>query len=49
MPRFNWSHLIEKLLSLDYEVHGFDIVDIKTNKNLEHVKKNNKFFITKAM
>ena len=42
------SHLIEKLLSLDYEVHGLDIVDIKTNKNLEPVKKNNKFFYYKG-
>jgi len=42
------SHLIEKLLSLDYEVHGFDIVDIKINKNLEHVKENERFIYYKG-
>ena len=36
------SHLVERLLELDYEVHGFDTVDINNN-NLERVKKHEKF------
>ena len=37
------SHLIERLLNLDYEVHGFDIVDIESDKSLESIKKNKNF------
>ena len=38
------SHLAEKLLDLDYEVHGFDVVDAQTSKNLSNIK-NHKGFI----
>lgn len=40
------SHLVETLLELGHEVHGFDTIDLSTNKNLINVKnhKNFKYF-----
>jgi dTDP-alpha-D-glucuronic acid decarboxylase len=40
------SHLVETLLELGHEVHGFDTVDLSNNKNLINVKnhKNFKYF-----
>ena len=37
------SHLAEELLSRGYEVHGFDVVDIKVSNNLENIKNDSKF------
>ena len=40
------SHLIEKLLKLDYEVYGLDVIDLKLADNLKDIKKhkNLKYF-----
>ena len=38
------SHLAEKLLDLNYQVYGFDIVDAELSKNLSNII-NNKGFI----
>lgn len=37
------SHLVEKLLELGHEVHGFDTVDLSNNKNLINVKNHENF------
>ena len=42
------SHLAEKLVSLDCEVYGLDIVDIETDKNLENIKKHKNFYYFKG-
>lgn len=42
------SHLVETLLARGHEVHGFDVVDIETNKNLEKVKHNDGFIYYKG-
>ena len=42
------SHLIEKLLNLNYEVYGFDMVDLESDKNLDHIKKNKNFIYFKG-
>jgi nucleoside-diphosphate-sugar epimerase len=42
------SHLVEELLQRGYEVHGFDVVDIKDNKNLENVKNDTNFVYYKG-
>ncbi|MDA9878145.1 GDP-mannose 4,6-dehydratase [Luminiphilus sp.] len=42
------SHLVEELLSRGYEVHGFDIVEIETNRNLDAVRDNNQFVYHKG-
>ena len=43
-----WSHLIEKLLNLNHEVYGFDIVYLESDKNLDHIKKNKNFIYFKG-
>lgn len=45
---FIGSHLVEELLQRGYEVHGFDVVDIKDNKNLENVKNDTNFVYYKG-
>ena len=42
------SHLVEELLYRGYEVHGFDVVEIEGNKNLESVKNNTDFIYYKG-
>lgn len=42
------SHLVEKLLTLGHEVHGFDVVDIDANRNLENVKNHKNFIYYKG-
>jgi len=42
------SHLVEELLQRGHEVHGFDVVDIKDNKNLENVKNDTNFVYYKG-
>lgn len=42
------SHLVEKLLALGHEVHGFDVVDIDTNRNLENVRNHKNFIYCKG-
>lgn len=37
------SHLAEKLISLDHEVYGLDIVDIEADKNLQNIKNHKNF------
>jgi len=42
------SHLIERLIQLDYKVYGFDVVDLDSNNNLKKLKKNKKFIYFKG-
>ncbi len=42
------SHLVEKLLKLNHEVYGFDVVDINFNRNLENIKNHENFIYFKG-
>ncbi|MDA7801202.1 GDP-mannose 4,6-dehydratase [Candidatus Pelagibacter sp.] len=42
------SHLAEKLISLDHEVYGFDIVDIESDRNLDNIKNHENFIYFKG-
>ena len=42
------SHLIERLIQLDYKVYGLDVVDLDSNNNLEKLKNNKNFIYFKG-
>jgi dTDP-alpha-D-glucuronic acid decarboxylase len=42
------SHLAEKLISLNHEVYGFDIVDIESDRNLDNIKNHENFIYFKG-